>query len=117
EIELGERCDRLGDNRLGRACQMEATKHAVEWDVGEPRPGMRKNVDEAGVRAGGKYDLPLAGQVHRHETFVPHYLVRLPIARFAQPKLTRKSLLEGGSRAESRRSHRPSRRGSAARLA
>jgi hypothetical protein len=57
---------------------------------------VRQNVDQAGMRAGGEHDLPLAGYIDRHETLVWHYLVQLPTASRNLALLAEKPAFETG---------------------
>ena len=67
QVKLCQRFDRLRDDGLGDPGKVEAAKHAEERDVRKPCLGVCQNIDQAGMRARGEDDLPLADHVDRHE--------------------------------------------------
>ena len=95
---------RLRDDALVRARQVEAAHRGQQRDVGHQASRLVQHVDDAGVRAGGEHDQPLAAQVHRDEAFVVQPFVGLPgrvVVRRARPG--RAGRPRSASRAGSRR--------------
>ena len=56
DIEGSQRLDRLRDDMLHDAAQMQTAHHRVDRDVGKQTPHLGADIDDAGVGAGAEHD-------------------------------------------------------------
>src|SRR5215472_15450802 len=96
DVEGLQAFDRLGDEALHDAAQMQASHHRMNREIREQAPDLGTDIDDPRMGAGAEDDQPPSADMDRQEALVHEVGIRLPGGLAVGPaEVVGAALLEG----------------------